>query len=109
MLAVALAMAAGGLLNARKVAHTMSRKIAVMNEGQAFAANLVTGVLVIAASRFGLPVSTTHVCVGAITGLGVANGSANKGVLRSIALSWLLTLPIAAVIAAAAWYSIQAI
>ncbi len=109
MLAVALAMAAGGLLNARKVAHTMSRKIAVMNDGQAFTANLVTGVLVIAASRLGLPVSTTHVCVGAITGLGVVNGSANKGVLRSIALSWLLTLPVAAVIAAAAWCAIQAI
>lgn len=100
MLAVALAMAAGGLL--------MSRKIAVMNDGQSFTANLVTGVLVIAASRFGLPASTTHVCVGAITGLGVVNGSASKGVLRSIALSWLLTLPLAAVIAAA-WYAIQAI
>lgn len=65
--AMAVAMATGGLLNARKVAHTMSREIAAMSDGQAFTANLVSGLLVIAASRFGLPVSTTHVCVGAIT------------------------------------------
>ncbi len=108
MLAVALAMAAGGLLNARKVAHTMSRKIASMSDGQAFTANLVTGMLVIAASRFGLPVSTTHVSVGAISGVGVVNGSVNTGVLRNIVLSWLLTLPIAAAIAALAWELIQA-
>jgi inorganic phosphate transporter, PiT family len=102
MLAVALAMAAGGLLNARKVAQTMSHKIAAMSDGQAFTANLVTGALVIAASRFGLPVSTTHVSVGAISGLGFVNGSVNAGVLRNIVLSWALTLPIAAAIAALA-------
>jgi inorganic phosphate transporter, PiT family len=100
-------LAVGGLLNARKVAHTMSRKIASMSDGQAFTANLVTGVLVIAASRFGLPVSTTHVSVGAISGLGIVNGSVNRGVLRSIVLSWVLTLPIAAAIAAVAWHIAQ--
>ena len=106
MLVVALAMAAGGLLNARKVAYTMSRKIATMSDGQAFSANLVTGLLVIGASRLGLPVSTTHVSVGAISGVGLVNGSVNTGVLRNIVLSWLLTLPIAAAIAAAAWWII---
>jgi inorganic phosphate transporter, PiT family len=103
MFAVALAMATGGLLNARKVAQTMSHKIASMSDGQAFTANLVTGILVIAASRFGLPVSTTHVSVGAISGLGLVNGTVNKSVLRNIVLSWVLTLPIAAAIAALAW------
>jgi inorganic phosphate transporter, PiT family len=109
MLAVALAMAAGGLLNARKVAHTMSRKIAEMSDGQAFSANLVSGLLVIAASRLGLPVSTTHVCVGAISGVGLVNGSANTRVLRHIVLSWVLTLPIAAAIAAGTWQLIETI
>ena len=109
MLAVALAMAAGGLLNARKVAHTVSRKIATMSDGQAFSANLVSGLLVIAASRLGLPVSTTHVCVGAITGVGLVNGSANTRVLRNIALSWVLTLPVAAAIAAGSWWLVETI
>lgn len=109
MLAVAAAMAAGGLLNARKVAHTMSRKIAAMNDGQAFTANVVTALLVIVASRFGLPVSTTHVSVGAITGVGVANGSANTTVLRDVVMSWILTLPIAAAISAGAYCMIAAV
>jgi PiT family inorganic phosphate transporter len=99
MLAIAIAMAAGGLLNARNVAMTMSRRIARMNDGQALTANLVTGLLVILASRYGLPVSTTHVSVGAISGIGLANGSAARGVIGGILASWVLTLPIAAVLA----------
>ena len=105
MLAVALAM--GGLLNARSVAHTMSHKIAAMSDGQTFSANLVSALLVIAASRLGLPVSTTHVCVGAISGVGLVSGSANTRVLRNIVLSWVLTLPIAAAIAACSWWLIK--
>lgn len=101
MLAVAAAMATGGLLNARKVAQTMSKRIAVMSDGQAFTANFVTGLLVIAASRFGLPVSTTHVSVGAISGVGLVNGTANARVLTGIVLSWVATLPMAAAFAAA--------
>lgn len=100
MLAIATAMAAGGLLNARKVAITMSKKITRMNDGQALTANMVTGLLVILASRFGLPVSTTHVAVGAIGGIGLANGSADKAVIGGILASWLLTFPVAAVIGA---------
>ena len=104
MLAVAISMAVGGLLNARKVARTVSLKIASMSDGQAFTANIVTSLLVIAASGFGMPVSTTHVSVGAISGLGFINGSVNRGVLRNIVLSWVLTLPIAAGLAALAWF-----
>jgi PiT family inorganic phosphate transporter len=95
-LAIALAMALGGLLNARRVAETMSKKITEMNSGQGFSANLVTGILVIAASRFGLPVSTTHVSVGSIFGVGVVSRKANAKVFSQILLSWILTLPIAA-------------
>jgi PiT family inorganic phosphate transporter len=100
VLAIATAMVLGGVFNARKVATTMSRKIARMNDGQALTANLVTGLLVIFASRLGLPVSTTHVSVGAISGIGLANGSADKGVIGGILVSWLLTLPVAAAIGA---------
>lgn len=103
MIAVAIAMAIGGLVNARKVAETMSKKISGMNDGQALTANLVTAFMVIGASRFGMPVSTTHVSVGAISGVGVVKGTADLRVIGSILLSWVLTLPIAAVIAAVAY------
>lgn len=101
VVAIAVAMAAGGLINARKVAITMSRKIARMNDGQALTANLVTAFLVIVASRLGLPVSTTQVSVGAITGVGIVNRSVDTGMVKTILGSWLLTLPTAALLAMA--------
>lgn len=104
MLAVAAAMAVGGWLNAHKVAVTMSKKISRMNDGQALTANLVTAFMVILASRFGMPVSTTHVSVGSITGIGIVNGSADKAVIGGILMSWLLTLPIAAAISALVYW-----
>ena len=102
--ALAVAMAIGGLLSAARVAETMSVKITSMNHGQGFAANLATGVLVILASLFGLPVSTTHVSVGALVGIGLTKREAHTSVLRGIALSWLLTLPCAGLAAAFVWW-----
>jgi PiT family inorganic phosphate transporter len=101
--AVAVTMAIGGLLNARKVAETMSHRITTMNHGQGFSANLTTGILVILASLFGLPVSTTHVSVGALFGMGLTTGQANPRVMLNIVLSWLITLPCAALIAGVAY------
>ncbi len=105
MIAVAVAMMAGGLLNARRVAETMSKKITPMNHGQGFTANLVTAVLVIFASKIGVPVSTTHVSVGAITGMGLITRKANTKVLAQIGLSWILTLPIAALLSALLYFA----
>ncbi len=97
---VALVMAAGGILNARRVAETMSRKITGMNPGQGLTANLVTAVLVGIATRFGLPVSTTHVSVGSLFGIGIVNRTARVKVILTILLAWVTTLPIAAALAA---------
>jgi PiT family inorganic phosphate transporter len=92
-------MAAGGLLGARRVAETMSRRITAMNPGQGLAANLSTAALVLAASVNGLPVSTTHVAVGSLFGIGLTTGQANYRTMSAIVASWMLTLPCAALIA----------
>lgn len=97
---VGVAMAIGGLLSARKVAHTMAERITRMNHGQGFTANLVTSFLVIFASRFGMPVATTHVSCGSLFGLGAVTGQGRGQVIRNVILSWVVTLPIAAVFAA---------
>lgn len=97
MLVIALAMAAGGILNARKVGETVAKKITAMNHGQGFTANLITGLLVTTASIHGMPVSTTHVSVGSIFGIGTLTKTANGSVVRNILLSWLLTLPVGAI------------
>lgn len=98
---IAAVMALGGWLHSRKIAEKMGKQITPLNEGQAMMANLVAACTVIGASKLGMPVSTTHVTVGAITGVGLVNGTARFGVLRNILLSWILTLPIAAGIGAA--------
>ena len=105
-LLVGLVMAIGGILNAKKVATTMAHKLAVLSPQQGLAANAVTGLLVISASAFGLPVSTTHVSVGAIFGVGTVQKNANTKELFKILLSWLLTLPIAMIIALISYYFI---
>jgi inorganic phosphate transporter, PiT family len=101
---VAVVMAVGGLLNARRVAETMSRRITRMNPGQGFTANLVTALLVIAASRFGLPVSTTHVSVGSLFGIGLVNRTANVSTVLAILVAWVTTLPLAALLGAIAYW-----
>ncbi len=97
---VGVAMAAGGLLQARRVAATMSEEITPMSPGQGLGTNLTTALLVLVASRFGVPVSTTHVSCGALFGLGVSTGQGRWKTISQIVSSWVLTLPIAAVVAA---------
>jgi PiT family inorganic phosphate transporter len=98
---VAVFMAVGGLASARRVAETMSHRVTDMNSGQGFTANLVTAVLVIVASRFGMPVSTTHVSCGSLFGIGAATRRAHWGTIGQIALAWLITLPVAGLLGAA--------
>lgn len=100
---VALGIAVGGLVGARRVAETMSHKITRLDAGQGFSANLATGLLVLLASLYGLPVSTTHVSVGALLGVGLTTGEADFRVIRKILLSWLITLPCGALIGAMAY------
>ncbi|OGA95426.1 MAG: hypothetical protein A3E79_12220 [Burkholderiales bacterium RIFCSPHIGHO2_12_FULL_61_11] len=93
---IAVVMALGGLLFARRVAETMSRRVTRMDPTQGLSANLITATLVLGASQFGLPVSTTHVSVGAIIGVGAGADTLNWGALRNVLLSWVATLPMAA-------------
>ncbi len=107
ILIVAVAMAIGGLLNAKKVALTMSKRVTRMNHGQGLSSNLVTAFLVIFASGWGLPVSTTHVSCGSLFGIGLVNGEANFSLIRQIILAWVLTLPLALILSAVCFFVIS--
>lgn len=100
---VAMGIAAGGLFSAKKVAETMSHKLTDMNPGQGLAANLATAALVTTASVHGLPVSTTHVSVGSLLGMGMVTGQAKWRPVLGVVASWVVTLPCAALGAAAAY------
>ena len=109
MVAIAVAMAIGGLLNSRGIAQTMSKKITTLNHGQGLCANLVTSFLVIVASKFGIPVSTTHVSVGSIFGIGIISKNHNPKVIKTIILSWIVTLPIGMLFSAVCYLAITKI
>ena len=90
------AMAVGGVLHSRRIAHTLGHRITSINHGQGLLANGISSSLVILASIAGMPVSTTHVSSGAIFGIGVWTGDADWAVVRTILLAWVVTLPVAA-------------
>lgn len=104
MLLVLVTMALGGLLSARQVADTLAHKITGMNPGQGFAANLATALLTTTASLHGLPVSTTHVSVGALLGIGVTTRQARWKTTVPVLLAWGVTLPCSALLAALFWW-----
>jgi len=102
-LAVAIAIAVGAWLDADNVAETLGKKVTDMNPGQGFAASLVTAGLVATASFHSLPVSTTHVSVGALTGMGASTRQTRWRKVAEILLAWVCTVPCAAMLAAVAY------
>jgi PiT family inorganic phosphate transporter len=67
---------------------------------------LAASTTIVLASRLGLPVSTTHIIVGAVLGVGLARGIAaiDLRVVRNIVVSWVVTLPIAAILSVFFFY-----
>lgn len=98
--AVGIVIALGGLLGARRVAETLAKKITALNPGQGLTANLITSALVLSASPLGLPLSTTHVSVGALFGIGAVTRQARWKSVAGIFTAWLVTLPLAAALGA---------
>ncbi len=98
---VALAMSAGGLIIGNRVTEVLGFGVTKMTDSQGFSANLIATLLVLGASRLGMPVSTTHVAASSIMGIGLTNGSGiNREAVKSILFAWLITAPVAGVFSA---------
>ena len=97
MLIIAIMIALGGLINAKRVGTTISKKVTLLNPEQGFIANFISSILIIFATRLGMPVSTTHVTVGAIFGIGIINKKSNIKMIKKIILIWIITLPVSAI------------
>jgi PiT family inorganic phosphate transporter len=82
----------------------MGRKITPMNHGQGLTANLITGIVVVGASRLGLPVSTTHVSCGALFGIGAVTRQAHWATIAKILVAWVTTLPAGAALGGACYW-----
>lgn len=94
-----------------KVIATIGKEITELTPSRGFAAELATASTVVGASAIGLPVSTTHTLVGAVLGIGVARGigALNLGVVGSIFMSWIITLPAGAILSILFFSILQAI
>jgi PiT family inorganic phosphate transporter len=71
-----------------------------MDAGEGLCANAATSALTLTASFHGLPVSTTHVSVGALLGIGIVGGKARWRTALQVFGAWVFTLPVAAVASA---------
>jgi PiT family inorganic phosphate transporter len=97
--------AAGGW----RIMKTMGQKVVKLDPVHGFAAETTAASLILAASHFGMPVSTTHVISSAIMGVGTSDraSAVRWGMARSIATAWILTIPCSAAIAAFAFLILQ--
>lgn len=94
-----------------RVMATIGRKITELTPSRGFAAELAAASTVVVASGTGLPVSTTQTLVGAVLGVGFARGvgELDFGVVRTILVSWVVTLPVGAAIAVMFYYLLAAV
>jgi PiT family inorganic phosphate transporter len=108
ILSCAAAMAVGTYLSvsSMRLIRTLGEKITKLHPINGFSAETGGAIIILVASRLGLPVSTTHVVTSAVTGTGLASrlGAVSWKVFRAIMLAWLVTLPFCAGVAAAFYY-----
>jgi PiT family inorganic phosphate transporter len=107
--AAGLTIAAGTYAGGWRIIRTLGQRIYKMQPEHGFAAQLSAGSTLYAGTHFGFPISTTHVVTGSVTGAGAVRGvSAVKwGIAGNILIAWLLTLPAAALVAAALYYPVD--
>ena len=106
----ATGIVAGLMMYGHKVIATVGTGITDLTPSRGFCCNLAASSTVVLASGTGLPISTTHTLVGAVLGVGFARGisALNLRVIGSIFMSWIITLPVGALLAVVFFYIIAA-
>jgi PiT family inorganic phosphate transporter len=89
-----------------RVMETVGRNITELTPSRGFAATFASAVTIVVASRAGIPVSTTHILVGSVLGVGMARGigALDLRVVGRIFVSWVATLPISAALSVVFYY-----
>ena len=92
-----------------RVMETIGKKITELTPTRGFAAEFAAASTVLVASKFGLPVSTTHILVGAVIGVGMARGleALDFRMMRQIIIAWCITVPAGAFLALSFFFSLQ--
>ena len=92
-----------------KVMRTIGTKITELTPTRGFCATMAAATTVVLASRTGMPVSTTHIAVGGVVGVGIARGigAIDLRVIGGIIMSWIITLPIGGFLAALFYFTLR--
>lgn len=98
ILSCAVCMALGTFSGGMKIIKTLSTRVAKLKPVSGFAAEISSALMLFIGSRFGMPMSTTHAVSGAIMGAG--HLGINWSVVKKMVISWILTFPSCAILAA---------
>ena len=111
IVAAGLAIAAGTYAGGWRIMRTLGQRIFSMEPASGFAAQTAGGTVIYFATHFGFPVSTTHVVSGSVMGAGATKrlSAVRWGVAGNIVFAWVLTIPAAALVAAAFYWPVQGI
>ncbi len=109
MFAFGIALVSGLWFIGRNVIRTVGEGLTKIHPASGFAAELSAAAVVMLASVLGLPVSSTHILIGAVLGVGLVNRAANWRLMRPIFLAWIITLPVAALLGALGFVGLRAI
>ena len=94
-----------------KVMATIGTRITEVTPSRGFAAEFGAAITILVGSKLGMPLSTTHTLVGSVIGVGFARGmsAVNLAIIRNIVVSWLVTIPAAALVCVFVFYILRAI
>jgi PiT family inorganic phosphate transporter len=108
-IAAGLAIGLGTYVGGWRIMRTMGQRIFKMDPPEGFAAQLTSGAVIYASTKYGYPLSTTHVVSGAVMGAGSTKrlSAVRWGVAGNILIAWVVTLPAAGLVAAALYYPVR--
>src|SRR5215217_3377946 len=104
-----IAIGLGTLSGGWRIIETMGSRITKLSQHQGFSASTGGSVMLITASYYGIPVSTTHTITGCVIGAGAARraSAVRWGVARSVVIAWIITIPASATVAALFYWIIS--
>lgn len=107
MLTFGVALIVGLWFIGKEVIQTVGQGLAELHPSSGFTAELAAATVVMAASVMGLPVSSTHILVGAVLGIGLVNHNANWSMMKPIGLAWVVTLPAASLLSVVGFFILR--
>ncbi len=108
MFTFGIALVAGLWFIGKEVIKTVGTHLTKLHPASGFAAELAAAMVVLLASTLGIPVSSTHILIGSVLGVGIVNADANWKLMKPIGMAWIITLPAAGIMSAIAFLVMNA-